>query len=139
MSRNQAAYCLLQKDRPRVRLINGLARAFVIVVVTCVTLSALGQMHEIKAASEAANIISVKDTTWLLAFALVVANATLIVIAKAYQCNTRESQITAVETAKAMQRMADSIDKLATSVTIHDERAIKFIDRQNSYGDHHSQ
>lgn len=134
MSRNQAAYCLLQQDRPRVRLINSLARAFVIVVVACVTLSAIGQISEVKAAGEVANVIAVKDTTWLLAFALVVSNVTLVIIAKAYQCNTRESQITAVETAKAMQRMADSIDKLANAVTIHDERAIKFIDNQTYNG-----
>lgn len=132
MSRNQAAWILSQPDRRRVRVIHVLARLFVAAMCALITLRVFGQVAEAKAATVVADLIVGKNSDYLLALALVIANVTLLTVAKAYQSVTREAQITAVETAKAMQRMADSIDRLAACVTIHDERAIKFIDRQDS-------
>lgn len=131
MSRNQAAWILLQPDNLRVRVVHILSRIFVAVVCVLIAIRTFGQVTEMQVASNVADIIAGKNSDYLLALALVVSNFTLLVVAKAYQTNTREAQITAVETAKATQRMADSVDKLATCVTIHDERAIKFIDRMN--------
>jgi len=133
MSRNQAAHCLLsQPDRLRVRMVHVLSRLFVTVVCVMITFRTVGQIAEAQAAKGLADVISGKSSDYLLAVALVIANITLLAVAKAYQQVTREAQITAVEVAKSTQRMADSIDKLAAIVSVHDERAIQFIDRQNN-------
>lgn len=107
-------------------------------VCVMITLRTVASAGEVKLVSDAAEMLTGKSVDYLLAVALLVSNVALLYVTKAYQAVTRESQITAVETARASQRMADSIDKLAAAVTLHDERAIKFIDRQNSYGDHHA-